>query len=523
MTRRRDKRIIPLCSGIFVAIFAFIFLINRNDVENADAADLSKFDPGNIISDYTMSNYNSMTEAEIQKFLTEKNPCNNRDKKSYESLTAQYPNITWHWKDGHFVCVSEELFGDGMVIGEGKTAAKIIYETAQKYKINPQVLIVLIEKESGVITDSFPNSLNYRTMTGFGCPDTAPCDSKYFGFKNQLEKAAALFREVLDGGWTNYPLGENYIQYNPDRNCGGSIVNIKNLATSSLYRYTPYQPNAATLSAGRGTAYCGAYGNRNFYSYFYDWFGDPTVYENVEIMQKVNTKIEKIKNKKEQVVGDKISKTTRIGETEDFYVLYSNGVFYIRPQGEAFFVETGSIRDLYRSYGLESGKMGFPISDLQCGLKDGYCYQLFEKAVVYYNNKLNNAQAVLDGDIRDVYRKNGLENGLGYPISEEKDGAQKFEKGVIYDGKVFSDAIYEKYKANNKTFGTPVNDSSCGLKDNGCYQIFTNGVVYSSKNGAYLVSNEKMVEFRKRDRENGLGYPISEEKDGAQKFEKGTI
>jgi hypothetical protein len=81
---------------------------------------------------------------------------------------------------------------------------------------------------------------------------------------------------VLDGGWTNYPLGNNYIQYNPNAACGGSVVNIRSLATSALYRYTPYQPNAGALAAGYGTASCGAYGNRNFYLYFEDWFGGVT-------------------------------------------------------------------------------------------------------------------------------------------------------------------------------------------------------------------------------------------------------
>ena len=43
-----------------------------------------------------------------------------------------------------------------------------------------------------------------------------------------------------------------------------------------MYRYTPYQPNEGALAAGYGTAYCGAYGNRNFYLYFEDWFGGIT-------------------------------------------------------------------------------------------------------------------------------------------------------------------------------------------------------------------------------------------------------
>lgn len=273
MRRYNTKRIILFASFIFAATFIFSFLAAAN-IATTEAANLSKFNPGNIISDYVMSNYNSMTESEIQTFLTSKNPCSNRDYNYY--LTLSKKNYTWHWKDNHFICLSEELFGDGETIGSGDTAAHIIWQAAQDYKINPQVLIVLLQKEQGLITDPIPNNRNYRSATGYGCPDTAPCNSEYYGFKNQVRKAAALFRTVLNGGWTNYPLGANYIQYNPDAGCGGSIVNIENLATSSLYRYTPYQPNAAALAAGTGSVYCGAYGNRNFYIYFSDWFGDPT-------------------------------------------------------------------------------------------------------------------------------------------------------------------------------------------------------------------------------------------------------
>ena len=276
--RRRDRRVWFLALGIFSAVFLFSFLAQKfkGSDESAEAASLENFDPGYIISDYQMGNYNSMSEAEIQAFLTKKNSCSNRDQGYYQRLSANNPGIKWHFSDGHFICLSEELFGDGEVIGSGETAAHIIWQAAQDYKINPQVLIVLLQKESGLITDPIPNNIDYQTATGYGCPDTAPCSSEYFGLKNQIRKAASLFRTVLDGGWTNYPLGENYIQYNPNSGCGGSVVNIRSLATSALYRYTPYQPNAGALAAGYGSAYCGAYGNRNFYLYFEDWFGGVT-------------------------------------------------------------------------------------------------------------------------------------------------------------------------------------------------------------------------------------------------------
>ncbi len=273
MRIRRSKQIWFVMLGVFVAVFLFTFLAQKfSKKSEVEAASLADFDAGYIISDYQMGNYNAMTEAEIQTFLTAKNSCANTNYNYYVAL-SQNKNYTWHWENGHFVCLSEEKFGDGEVIGSGETAAHIIWQAAQDYKINPQVLIVLLQKETGLITDPIPNNGDYRKATGYGCPDTAACSEKYYGFKNQVRHAAALFRDVLDGGWTNYPLGNNYIQYNPSAACGGSVVNVQNLATSALYRYTPYQPNAGALAAGYGTASCGAYGNRNFYLYFEDWFG----------------------------------------------------------------------------------------------------------------------------------------------------------------------------------------------------------------------------------------------------------
>ena len=255
-----------------VGTLGFLLVKNMNE---SNAADMSGFWSGNIMSDEVMSNASSMNEAEIQNWLTSINPCNNYDRALYEEQSRLYPNVKWHFTD-HFICISEERFGDGTVIGSGDSAAHIIWQAAQDYQINPQVLIVLLQKENGLITDTFPHSGQYKTATGYGCPDGAPCESSYFGLKNQIRLAAKLFRDVLNGGWSSYPAYQtNYIQYNPNTGCGGTNIYIENRATSALYRYTPYQPNAAALASdyGGGDA-CSAYGNRNFYSYFTDWFGD---------------------------------------------------------------------------------------------------------------------------------------------------------------------------------------------------------------------------------------------------------
>ena len=114
--------------------------------ESVSAYSLEKFDPGFIISDYVMGKYDSMTEVEIQEFLTSKNACENRDHEYYELLSAKGDYYHWHWKDDHFVCLSEELFGDGEIIGEGETAAHIIWQAAQDFQVNPKVLLVLLHK-----------------------------------------------------------------------------------------------------------------------------------------------------------------------------------------------------------------------------------------------------------------------------------------------------------------------------------------------------------------------------------------
>jgi hypothetical protein len=157
-----------------------------------------------------------------------------------------------------------------------KTGAQIIYDVSQACGINPQVLIVLLQKEQSLITDDWPWSIQYRSATGYGCPDTAPCDSEYYGFFNQVYQAAKAFRryEANPNGYNYKANRNNFILYNPNSACGGSNIFIQNQATANLYIYTPYQPNSAALNNLYGTGdSCSAYGNRNFWRMFNDWFG----------------------------------------------------------------------------------------------------------------------------------------------------------------------------------------------------------------------------------------------------------
>lgn len=258
-----EKLRLGLIFGLMATI-GFLAFKNMNSSSAINSA-YNGFSAGNIISDYVMSDYASMSESEIQAFLKSKNPCNDTN----IAKASAYPNLSYHIENGHFVCMADENFN-------GETAAHIIWQAAQDFRINPKVIIVLLEKEQGLVTDTWPNSnLQYRSATGYGCPDTAACDSQYYGFKNQVRNSAELFRYILDNGSRYYPVGNNFVKYNPDGNCGGSTVNIENRATSALYQYTPYQPNASVLNSNPGTVvHCGAYGNSNFYFYYTRWFGD---------------------------------------------------------------------------------------------------------------------------------------------------------------------------------------------------------------------------------------------------------
>jgi len=228
-------------------------------------ADLSKFNPGSIISDAVFFDSSTMSEAQIDQFLRSKvSSC----RAGYTCLKDFRQNTTTRAADTY--CRG------GYQGGNNESAARIIYKVSQGCGINPQVLLATLEKEQSLVSHTWPSEYRYRAAMGQGCPDTAACDTRYYGFQNQVYGAARQFQIYAEGKhFTWYAPGKTWnILYNPNRDCGSSPVYIQNTATAALYYYTPYQPNAAALRAGYGTGDgCSSYGNRNFYNFFTDWFG----------------------------------------------------------------------------------------------------------------------------------------------------------------------------------------------------------------------------------------------------------
>ena len=239
-------------------------------------ADARFFNPAYIISDYAFFNRYAMTEAEIQAFL---------DARIGTCISAKCLNVL-------SVPTSSQRADPMCAAYSGaasESIARIIYKVQVACGVSAKAILVTLQKEQSLVTQKAPTDPQLRKAMGYACPDTAPCDPGFAGVADQIYWGARAFvRYTMPPGtgpgtefYTNYnwfpvgvPMG---IRYHPNAACGTAPVTIRNLATASLYYYTPYTPNASALANLYGTGdACGSYGNRNFWRFYTDWFGSPT-------------------------------------------------------------------------------------------------------------------------------------------------------------------------------------------------------------------------------------------------------
>jgi hypothetical protein len=282
------KRILLLTLVVMTGAMSLIAVFQPNTPVKALSG--SDWRAGRIIDDAVFNYANSMSIDQIQHFLNSKVPnCdrwgtqayNGTTRRAYsESQGVQFPLTCLKDYYENTSTKANNLEGRPAPAG-AKSAAHIIWEAGQQYSINPQVLLVLLQKEQSLVFDDWPWPKQFRSAVGFACPDTAPCDAEYYGFYNQVSSAARQFRRYANNPNNyNFVPGGNYIRYNPNAACGGSGVYVESQATASLYNYTPYQPNQAALNNLNGTGDgCSAYGNRNFWRMFSDWFGSTTIFD----------------------------------------------------------------------------------------------------------------------------------------------------------------------------------------------------------------------------------------------------
>lgn len=270
----------------------------------SEAVDATQFNASRIMDDAVFYNASSMSAGQIQTFLNGKVPaCDTNGSQMYNGSQTRAQYSATRGYNPPFTCLRDYTENttakttDSYCAGysaQNQTAAQIIDGVAKSCGINPQVLLVLLQKEQGLVLDDWPWSIQYRSATGMGCPDTAACDSQYYGLFNQLYYAARQFKLYrANPSSYSYVAGRNNtIQWNPSASCGSSTVFIENQATAGLYNYTPYRPNQAALNSGYGSGdSCSAYGNRNFWLYFTEWFGSTVSFKVPGCTQATNTSL----------------------------------------------------------------------------------------------------------------------------------------------------------------------------------------------------------------------------------------
>ncbi len=229
----------------------------------------TSFDPGLIISDAIFYNSKSMTAADIRSFI------NTKGYKCVVAACLRFLKVSTPNKPADKYCAAYKG-------GTREDVATILLRLSVACRINPQVMLVTLQKESALLTKTKVTLASYQAMYGWHCPDSGPagspaCNPLYAGFFNQaygMAKQWARYR--INPQNYNYRAGQTpKILWNVAQSgCGGSSVYIRNTATASLYNYTPYQPNAASLAAYPGVGdRCSSYGNRNFFFLFQQYFG----------------------------------------------------------------------------------------------------------------------------------------------------------------------------------------------------------------------------------------------------------
>lgn len=512
----RFKRLFSAFAVVLLSVGALTTL-----TAPAHALDGRDFVAGDIISDERFFDNGSMTQDQIQRFLSSQvSRCASSD-----SSLPCLPSLVTSTGER-----SSSANGCAGYSSEGwESSARILWKVAQSCRINPQVLIVMLQKEQGLVTSSRPSLRMYNAAMGANCPDTGPCAPNTLGFFNQVYQAAWQLRQ-----YTYYPgsfrhrVGTVNVLFNPDSSCGSSPVNIRNQATANLYNYTPYQPNRAALDNLYGTGdRCSAYGNRNFWRIFSEWFGSPTARGTTPI-----DAVYESMGGRAGVLGDATSDYLSISSRTGSGTgrAYNGGSIYWTPRtGAAAVIEP--FRAFYFGYGGATGSLGWPNSQ-SAALpgKSGAAAQSFTEGSVYTSDTTG-IHSVM-GEIRSHYFGWGGATGwLGYPTAEQEalvsrtgpspatGTSQRFEYGRIVINPVTGsnaipsaiDAEWSAAGGADSTLGWPTSGSlSYSANGGGTAVAFQGGSVYSSAAGTFAVAGEHLRAYFDAGGANGwLGWPTT--------------
>jgi hypothetical protein len=329
---------------------------------------------------------------------------------------------------------------------------------------------------------------------GYGCPDTAACDAQYAGFYNQVMNAARQFSVYHSNpaGYRYKPMQNNTILYNPNSACGTSTVYVQNYATAGLYNYTPYQPDPAALSNIYGSGdTCSAYGNRNVWRYFNDWFGPTT---GTPLLQGSSSTVYLVSGTTKYSVpsGEILSnfgmRTTVTTHTSDSYL---QGLTDGGTLGDLFTVSgdpTVYLADSGRKYGIPSGTI--------CTAWGLNCSTGVREISYADSNKMQ------DGGVLQPLLRYGnyiykMQNGQRLPYLSPQ--------SLINDGGVQDQSSPVASVLNIGTPGTPITENGSLVKfgnnptiyayANSHYYAISSGAIFSNWFGNHVVYNDSVSSY----------------------------
>ena len=514
--RQKKSRIAGFVAGMAAVVVAFAGL--AVGVAPAQAITGAEFNPGYIISDANFYNPNAMSQPEIQAFLDARiGACQNANCLNIKSVNT----VT---RPADAMC--REYVG-----GSNEPTSLVIFKVQQACDISAKVLLVNLQKEQGLVTHKAPSDARLDRAMGYACPDNpaAPgwCDPAFGGLYNQIYRSAWQFKRYGNPPGTSnffnwYPVGAaSQIRYSPNAACGSSSVIVQNRATAALYYYTPYQPNASALAnlGGVGDA-CGAYGNRNFWVYYNNWFG-PTTATGLQQL----TELYQSQGGGSGWLGGAIGSLDEVAHAGGgLRQPFTGGTLYWSSRGGARIV-SGAILGAYNGASGVLGSLGWPTGNVtQIDANGPGQYQRFQGGAIYWT-AANGARVVV-GDVSLLYDGvAGAEGFLGWPTSsaayDSANGGglrQSFQSGVIFwsastGARIVSGSIltaYSQLKAQSGSLGWPTGPvGNVAANGGGTAQSFQNGSIYwSAANGAFAVSGAIRLAYWAELGEGGvLGWP----------------
>jgi hypothetical protein len=233
------------------------------------------FNPNNLIEDKVFSDTQTFGGPEgIQRFLETKDSV----------LANTNPDFLARLKEPTIPMLKQALEDPEPSLGRLRTAAELIWDASRQSGLNPQVILVTLNKEQGLITartdvndPDLQRALDHSL--GFACPDSGGCGNLFPGFYYQLfgnldssnNRYLGMAKSLMKS--FNVPngrgpsvngqiahVGDTVSIENttgaPNNAAPSQMVTIANRATAALYRYTPHVFN----------------GNYNFWRFFAAWF-----------------------------------------------------------------------------------------------------------------------------------------------------------------------------------------------------------------------------------------------------------